>query len=148
MPTPSSSDDKWMRLLFVQVKTIAVVGLSHQEAKASYEVASYLKQNGFRIIPVNPTSGVILGEAVYPDLGSIPVPIDLVNVFRPSEACADIVRQALPLKPQAIWLQLGIENSAASELAAAAGIPLVSNRCIKIEHHRLLGEKVIKTSDL
>lgn len=143
MNPPISYDDKWLHSLFDQVKTIAVVGLSHQESKASYEVANYLKQNGFRIIPVNPTPGVILGEAVYPDLQSIPIRVDLVNVFRPNTACAEIVRQALPLQPQAIWLQLGIENAEAAALAATASIPLLMDLCIKLEHRRLFGESRI-----
>lgn len=143
MSSPFNYDDKWLGSLFAQAKTIAVVGLSHQESKASYEVANYLKQNGYRIIPVNPTPGVILGEAVYPDLHSIPVRIDVVNVFRPSAACAEVVRQALPLQPQAIWLQLGIESAEAAELAGQASIPLVMDRCIKLEHRRLMGESRI-----
>lgn len=141
-----SDDDKWMRLLFVQVKTIAVVGLSHRESKASYDVASFLKQHGFRVIPVNPTPGIILGEAVYPDLASIPVPVDLVNVFRPSADCAEVTGLAIPLKPQAIWLQLGITNDEAASQAALAGIPLVMDRCIKLEYQRLFREKLIDTA--
>lgn len=138
-----SYDDKWMRILFVQVKTIAIVGLSSDETKASHEVASYLKHNGFRIIPVNPTPGVILGEAVYSDLESIPVAVDLINVFRPSAECSEVTRRAVRLNPQAIWLQLGVSNEEASDIAAESGIPLVMDRCIKLEHQRLLGKKLV-----
>lgn len=148
MRPPLAYDDHWMRLMLVEVKTIAVVGLSHDEAKASFEVAAYLKQNGYRVIPVNPRPGIILGEAVYPELSAIPMPIDLVNVFRPSAFCAEIVRQALPLKPRAIWLQLGIANDEAARLAGEADIPIVMDRCIKIEHRRLLGEKLVDPSVL
>ncbi len=141
-----SDDDKEMRLLLVQVKTIAVVGLSHHQAKASHEVASFLKQHGYRVIPVNPTPGIILGEAVYADLASIPVQVDLVNVFRPSAVCAEVTREAIPLKPQAIWLQLGLASNEAAHLSAAAGIPLVMDRCIKLEYQRLFGENLIARS--
>lgn len=141
-------DDPWLRLLLIEVKTIAVVGLSHDEEKTSFMVASYLKRNGFRVIPVNPRPGIILGEAVYPTLGSVPTPVDLVNVFRPSAACAEVVREAVKLRPKAIWLQLGISSQEAAEIANAAGIPIVMDRCIKIEHQRLLGEKLVDPSTL
>lgn len=141
-------DDRWLRLLFIEIKTIAVVGLSHDQSKPSFHVADYLKRNGYRIIPVNPRPGLILGEAVYPDLASIPVPIDMVDVFRPSEACLEVTRQAIPLRPKVIWLQLGIANEEAAELARQAGLPMVMNRCTLIEHQRLLGEKLIDPAKL
>lgn len=147
-PLSSPQDDRWLRRLFLDVKTIAVVGLSHDETKPSFLVASYLKRNGYRVIPVNPKPGIVLGEATYPDLGSIPIPVDLIDVFRRPDGCPEIVRQALPLRPKAIWLQLGIESEEAEAIAREAGIPLVMNRCTKIDHQRLLGEKLIDPSTI
>jgi predicted CoA-binding protein len=143
MLTNYANDDAWLKRLFLEVRTIAVVGLSHDETKPSFEVAAYLQKAGYRIIPVNPQPGVILGEAVYADLAAIPVPVDLVDVFRRAEACAEIARQASALRPRAIWLQLGISSEEAARVAEAAKIPIVMNRCAKLEHRRLLEMKLL-----
>lgn len=148
MSSNPAYDDPRTRLLLVEVRTIVVVGLSHDERKTSFTVASYLKRNGYRVLPVNPRPGIILGEAVYPTLELLPAKVDLVNVFRPSEDCAEIVRQAVKLKPKAIWLQLGISSTEAAQIAQDAGIPIIMDRCIKTEHQRLLGEKLVDPSAL
>ncbi|HEU5078373.1 MAG TPA: CoA-binding protein [Opitutaceae bacterium] len=138
----SSRNDEELRKLFIEIKTIAVVGLSHDAAKPSHEVAAYLQKAGYRIIPINPEPGLILGEAVYPTLADVPVQVDLVDVFRRAEACAEVVRQAVPLKPRAIWLQLGIVSKEAAQIANDAGVPFVMDRCTKIDHQRLLGKRM------
>ena len=120
-------------------KTIAIVGLSADPIKASYFVASYLKHEGYDIIPVNPRGGEILGERVYPDLRSVPRPIDLVDVFRPASELGDIVEQAIAVKAKAIWTQLRIIDFDAAEKALAAGLSVVMDKCVKMEHGRFGG---------
>lgn len=142
MSTRASFDDAELRKLFLEIKTIAIVGLSHDPTKPSYGVAAYLQKAGYRIIPINPERGLILGEAVYPTLAEVPVKIDLVDVFRRPDACAGVVREAVPLAPRAIWLQLGIVSVEAAEIAERAGVMFVQNRCTKIDHQRLLGPKL------
>lgn len=114
-------------------KTVAVVGLSADASKDSNRVAKYLKDAGYKIIPVNPSVSEILGEKSYPDLASIPDKIDIVNIFRKPEAIPQIVDEAIPLKPKAIWMQLGLANNEAAAKARAQGILVVMNKCIKIE---------------
>jgi predicted CoA-binding protein len=143
MSLSSIYEDGALRRLFLEVKTIAIFGLSHDPSKESYEVAEYLKKAGYRIIPVNPRPGMILGEAVYPSLAAIPTQVDLVDVFRRSDACPDVVRDAILLRPKAIWLQLGIVSKEAEQIAHEAGIPFVMDRCTKTEHRRLLGRTQI-----
>ncbi len=120
-------------------RTIAVVGLSADPQKASWIVASYLQKEGYRIIPVNPRADRILGEKAYPDLGRVPVPVDLVDVFRPAAECLEVARQAVAIKARALWLQLRIVNLEAAELAARAGLDVVLDRCVKMEHARYHG---------
>ena len=125
-------------------KTIAVVGLSSDRQKASYFVAGYLKDEGYRIVPVNPKAEVILGEKVYPDIASIPFPIDLIDIFRPPQDVDAIVDQALTRKEKgidspAIWMQLRIINLPAAERAMAAGLTVIVDKCVKMEHGRYRG---------
>ncbi len=120
-------------------RTIAMVGLSAQRQKASYFVATYLKHEGYRIIPVNPNGGTILGENVYPDLKSIPDQVDLVDVFRPTGEVAAIVDQAIAIGAKAIWTQLRIVDLEAAEKALAAGLGVVMDKCVKMEHGRFSG---------
>ena len=131
-----SADDELGRILR-EARTIAVVGLSGDSEKPSHEVAAYLQAQGYRIIPVNPRGGVILGETVYADLRAVPEPIDLVDVFRPAEACLDIAREAVAVRAKVLWLQLGIVNEEAAALARAAGLAVVMDRCTLREHRRL-----------
>ena len=126
-------------------KTIAVVGLSREPDKDSYRVAAYLKKQGFRIVPVNPLADEILGEKSYKSLLDIPVEIqktlDVVDVFRPAKDAPAIVEQAVKLKakhgkPRAVWMQLGIVNAQAAETAKKAGLTVVMDKCMMIEHKR------------
>jgi predicted CoA-binding protein len=120
-----------------EVKTIAVVGLSPKKERASYIVSKYLKEHGYKIIPVYPREKEILGEKVYEKLTDINEKIDLVLIFRRSEEVLSTVKEAIKIKPEYIWMQLGIENKDAEELARKNGIEVVSNRCMKIEHSTL-----------
>lgn len=130
----NTSDDIG-RLLSV-VRTIAVVGLSNDSMRPSYGVSSYMQQQGYRIIPVNPTISEALGERSYPNLSSVRERIDLVNVFRRSEFVPDIVDEAIRLKLPAIWMQEGVIHQQAAQKAREAGISVVMDRCILKEHRR------------
>jgi predicted CoA-binding protein len=132
-----SADDELRRILR-EARTIAVVGLSADLEKPSHEVAAYLQAQGYRIIPVNPRGGVILGETVYANLRAVPEPVDLVDVFRPAEACLEVAREAVAVRAKVLWLQLGIVNDEAAALARAAGLAVVMDRCTLREHRRLL----------
>jgi predicted CoA-binding protein len=125
--------------LLREARTIAVVGLSSDPQRASWFVASYLKKAGYKVIPVNPKADRILGERAYPDLASIPEPVDMVDVFRPAAECLSVARQAVAIKAKALWLQLRLVNIEAAELAATAGLTLVVDRCVKMEHGRYHG---------
>jgi uncharacterized protein len=115
---------------------IAVVGLSDDPSRPSFGVASYLLSAGKQVIPVNPNHTSVLGQTCYPTLEAVPGPIELVNVFRRPEHCADVVRSAIGVNARGIWLQSGIVNDEARVLAAKAGIDFVQNRCIMVEHMR------------
>lgn len=130
--------DEQLRSLIANARTIAVVGLSADERKASYQVASYLKAHGYRIIPVNPTVDSVLGEKAYPSLDNVPEPVDIVDVFRPGETILPIVQATVRRKFPVLWLQLGIHNPEAENLARTAGLTLVTDRCLMTEHRRLL----------
>ncbi|MBF7081902.1 CoA-binding protein [Desulfallas sp. Bu1-1] len=131
-------DDETIRRLLQKSKTIAVVGLSDKPHRDSYRVAGYMQQNGYRIMPVNPRAKTVLGEKAYQNLLDIAEKVDIVNIFRRSEQVLPVVEEALQLKPRAIWLQLGIINEKAAELAHSAGVTFVMDKCIKVEHARLL----------
>jgi predicted CoA-binding protein len=125
-------------------KTIAIVGASDNEARPSYIVFKYLKERGYRVIPVNPglAGRDILGEPAYARLADIPVPLDMVEIFRNSAAAGPITDEALALdpKPKIIWMQLSVRNDEAAARAEAAGVTVIMNRCPKIEYGRLSGE--------
>ena len=118
-------------------KSIAVVGLSDKPDRASYAVASYLQKQGYRIIPVNPTKDEILGEKAYPDLKSIPEKIEVVNVFRRSDAVMPIVDEAIDTNAISVWFQEGVINEAAAQKALDAGLKVVMDKCMLKEHLRL-----------
>jgi len=122
--------------IFAETRTIAVVGMSDNPGKASNEVARYL-MDYYEIIPVNPNHREILGRTCYPDLESIPVPVDMVDVFQRSENVMPFVEPAIAIGARVFWMQLGIENAEAAQRLEAAGIAVVQNRCTKIEHARL-----------
>ena len=117
-------------------KVIAVVGLSDKPDRPSHGVAQYLKGAGYKIIPVNPTKAEILGEKVYPDLASIPVHVDVVDVFRRSETVGPIAEAAIAIKADALWLQEGVINIEAARAARRAGLKVVMDRCMLKEHKR------------
>ena len=136
--------DDFLRNILQRTKTVAIVGVSAKEIRPSFYVARYLKLKGFRVIPVNPglAGKMLLGEEVYPDLKSIPFDVDMVDIFRRSDAVPDIVQEALARWSdlQTIWMQIGVEHAEATAVAEARGIDVVQNRCPKIEYQRLFGE--------
>jgi len=118
------------------VKTIAVVGLSSNPMRPSYGVAEYLKTAGYRIIPVNPNETEVLGEKAYARLEDIPAQVDIVDVFRWAEGVPAVVVAAIRIGAKVLWMQLGIENGGAAERARAAGLVVVENACLLVEHKR------------
>ncbi|MDR7435682.1 MAG: CoA-binding protein [Armatimonadota bacterium] len=130
--------DEEIRRVLEMAKVIAVVGLSPNPSRPSHDVASYLKKHGYRIIPVNPHAAEILGERSYPDLREVPEPVDIVNIFRRPEFVPSIVESAIAIGAKAIWMQLGIVHEEAAARAREAGILVVMDRCIKVEHQKYL----------
>jgi uncharacterized protein len=124
--------------LLSEAKTIAIVGLSADKNKDSHLVAKFLQSKGYRIIPVNPKETEILGEKSYPDLASIPYPVDIVDVFRRSEFLPPIAEEAVRIKAKVLWMQLGIENEQAAEIARKGGLIVIQNTCIAQEHGRVM----------
>ena len=118
-------------------RTVAVVGLSANPERPSYRVASYLKENGYRIVPVNPKEKMILGEICYPDLGSIPEPVDVVDIFRRSDEVLPIVREAVKIGARAVWMQEGVINEEAASYAEKAGLKVVMDRCMRKEQQKM-----------
>jgi hypothetical protein len=114
-------------------RTIAVVGLSNDPSRPSYQVAQYLQQHGYRIIPVNPGCQEVLGERCYPSLKEIPVPVEVVDIFRKGEAIPAIVEEAMAVGARVVWMQLGLEEPDSALRARQAGLQVVMNRCLKIE---------------
>jgi len=133
-------DRETIRRILEESDTIAVVGLSDKPDRTSYQVSAAMQAKGYRIVPVNPNADKILGETCYPSLKDIPFPVDLVNVFRRSEYCADVAREAAEIGAKTLWLQLGIVNEEAAEIARAAGMNVIMDRCIKVEDSILLPE--------
>jgi predicted CoA-binding protein len=126
-----------LRQIYDDTKTIAVVGASVDEMKAAHTIPRYLQRQGFRIIPVNPKGGEILGEKVYERLEDIPEPIDVVDVFRPSEETPDVARDAVKVGAKVLWLQEGIESEEAERIASEGGLKVVMNRCMGETHYQL-----------
>jgi uncharacterized protein len=120
-----------------QYHIIAVVGLSPDPGRASHQVAAYLQSHGYRIIPVNPQCREVLGEKCYASLKDIPEPVELVDIFRKVDAIPGIVEEAIAAGAKVIWMQLGLESPEAAAKARAAGLQVVMNRCLKIEHAKL-----------
>ena len=136
---PIVDDIAGLRRILAQSRTLAVVGLSAQWYRPSYFAAKYMQDHGYRIIPVNPRYDEVLGERCYPDLRAIPERVDLVDCFRRSQDIPPIAEQAIAIGAKVLWMQLGVMNDEAARLASAAGLDVVMNRCVKIEHARLLG---------
>lgn len=127
-----------IRRILQESTTIAVVGLSPKPHRPSHQVARYLLAAGYTVIPVNPGHDAILDLNCYPNLRAIPVPVDLVDIFRRSETVSPIVDDAIAIGARFIWMQQGIVNEAAAAKAEAAGLPVVMDRCTKIDHMNLL----------
>jgi predicted CoA-binding protein len=123
--------------LLTSARTIAVVGLSSRRARPSYGVSEYMQSAGYRIVPVNPQESEVLGEKAYPDLDSVPVPVDIVDIFRRPECVPEIVEAAIRIGAKAIWMQEGVVHEEAAERARAAGLTVVMDRCILKEHRRM-----------
>jgi uncharacterized protein len=134
--------DTSLRSLLQNARTIAVVGLSNKPERASHDVARYLQAQGYRIVPVNPVLSAngaqVLGEHCYAQLSDIPFAIDIVDVFRRTEDVPPVASQAIAIGAKCLWQQLGIDNPEAHAQAQAAGLQSVTDRCLKIEHRRLL----------
>jgi predicted CoA-binding protein len=139
-----SYPDTYIRGILNTVKTIAMVGASEKENRPSYFAFKYLLEHGYTMIPVNPghAGETMLGQKIYAKLADIPVPVDMVDIFRGSQYAPAIVQEALALKPrpQVIWMQLGVRNDEAAAAAEAGGLKVVMNRCPKIEYGRLSSE--------
>ena len=126
------------RVLF-GAKTIAVVGLSKNTLRASHFVGYYLQRHGYRVIPVNPRETEILGEKSFASLSDVPVPIDIVNVFRAPSALPGIAKEAVAIGAGTLWCQFGVINEEGARIAEAGGLAVVMDRCIKVEHARYVG---------
>ena len=133
------TDDASLRRILTDYKRIAVVGLSADTSRPSHSVSKYLLEHGFEVIPVNPKYDAVLGQTCYPDLASIPTPVDIVDVFQRAERVPPFVDQAIAIGAKVVWMQLGIVHEEAAQKARDAGLEVVMDRCIKIEHARLFG---------
>ena len=136
MEKDAHSDEEIMEIL--NLKKVAVIGMSKHQEKAAHFVPKYLLENGFDIIPVNPNSDEILNKKCYKEINDIKDDIDIVDVFRPSEDVLPFVKDAIKKNPKVIWLQEGIHNEEAENLAREHGIDVVFNRCMLAEHQRLM----------
>jgi predicted CoA-binding protein len=123
--------------IYAETKTIAVVGASADPSKPAHQIPRYLQRQGYRILPVNPRGGELLGEAVARSLAEVDRPVDVVDVFRPAAAAPEIAREAIAIGAKVLWLQLGIESQEAKRLAEAAGLTVVMNRCMGATHGEL-----------
>ena len=120
-------------------RTIAIVGLSSNELRASYFVGYYLKRHGYHVIPVNPREKEILGETCYPGLADVPVPVDVVNVFRAPDALPGIAAETVAIGAGVLWCQYGVINEEGARIAEDGGVEVIMDRCIKVEHARYAG---------
>jgi predicted CoA-binding protein len=142
--SPSFDPTRYQDPLAIQrvlynAKTIAIVGLSRNELRASYFVGYYLKRHGYRVIPVNPRETEILGEKSFGSLADVPVPVDIVNVFRAPDALPGIAAEAVTIRAGSLWCQFGVINEEGARVAEAGGVPVIMDRCIKVEHARYVG---------
>jgi predicted CoA-binding protein len=134
LPTDLPDDEAGMVRRMLGAKRVAVVGLSDDPSRPSHDVARYLQSVGKEIIPVNPNHSKVMGLKCYPSLGAVPGPIEVVDVFRRPEFCADVVRDAVAAGAKGVWLQTGIVSEEAERVALEAGIDFVQDRCFKVEH--------------
>ncbi len=136
---PIIDDISGLRRILTGVRTIALVGLSANWYRPSYFAAKYLQEHGYAVIPVNPAYPMILGQTCHPDLASIGAPVDVVDCFRKPAEIVPIARDAVTIGARVLWLQLGIRNDEAVRIALEGGLDVVVDRCMKIEHARILG---------
>ena len=134
-----ADDIPTLRRILRSARTLAVVGLSAEWHRPSFFAAKYMQEHGYRIIPVNPRYPEILGERCHASLETIEEPVDIVDVFRKTEDVLPIARQAIAIGAKCLWQQIGVKNLEAAKLAADAGLDIVMDRCVKIEHARLFG---------
>ena len=134
-----ADDIPTLRRILRSARTIAVVGLSAEWHRPSFFAAKYMQEHGYRIVPVNPRYPEILGERCHASLETVDVPIDIVDVFRRTEDVLPIARQAIAIGAKCLWQQIGVKNLEAARLAGEAGLDVVMDRCVKIEHARLFG---------
>jgi predicted CoA-binding protein len=132
-------DPLTIQRLLHTASTIAIVGLSANELRASNFVGYYLKRHGYRVIPVNPRESEILGEVSYPSLADVPVPVEIVNVFRTPDAVPEIAREAVAIHAGALWCQFGVISMEGAQIAEAGGGTVIMDRCLKVEHARYIG---------
>lgn len=127
-----------LRRLLARARVIAVVGHSNKPYRTSYRIGDYLRAAGYKVYPVNPAISAVEGHKVYADLFEVPEPIDIVNVFRRAEFLKEVVEEAIAVKAKAVWAQLDVSDSAAARLAEEAGLQMVMDRCIMVDHRLLL----------
>jgi hypothetical protein len=132
-------DPATIRAILTTNKVIAIVGLSPKSERPSHFVGSYLHSEGYQVVPVNPRATEIFGQKAYPDLLAIPFKVDMVNVFRAPEECVEVAQQAVQIGAKTLWLQLRVVNLDAAQIAEAAGLNVIMDRCVKIEHGRYGG---------
>jgi predicted CoA-binding protein len=128
-----------LRRILLQSRTIAVLGLSGNWYRPSFFAAKYMQDHGYRIVPVNPNYRAVLGERCYPTLREVPGRVDIVDCFRKPEEIVPIAHDAVAIGAKVLWMQLGIRNDQAAKIALDGGLDVVMNRCVKIEHARILG---------
>ena len=138
LPSEQATTDE-IRSILSGARTVAIVGLSDDPQRYSHQVGAYLQSQGYRIIPVNPNVGEVLGEKAYPSLREVPEDADVVDIFRRPEAVPEVVDQAIEIGARAIWMQDGIVHNQAAEKARGKGIAVVMNRCMMRDHGRLGG---------
>lgn len=136
---PVVDDIAELRRILTHARTIAVVGLSANWYRPSFFAAKYMQDHGYRVIPVNPNYAEVLGERCYPSVTAIPGDVDIVDCFRKPEEMAPLAQEAITKGAKALWMQLGIRNDEAARIASDAGLDVVVDRCVKIEHARILG---------
>jgi len=136
---PIVDDIAGIRRILRTSRTIAVVGLSEKWYRPSFFAAKYMQDHGYRIIPVNPSYQEVLGERCYRSVTDVPEPIDIVDCFRKPEEMVPIARDAVKIRAKVLWMQLGIRNAEAAKIATDAGLDVVMDHCVKIEHARILG---------
>jgi len=139
MSTAAYQDAGEILRVLHDMQTVAIVGLSPNELRASNFVGFYLRRHGYRVVPVNPNASEVLGEPSYPTLRDIPFPIDVVDVFRAPDAVPAIAEEAVAVGAKALWLQFGVISLEGAEFARAGGLAVVMDRCLKVEHARYLG---------